>query len=170
MAVKGLIFIAPVVVVLFAFSRRRCWGEHFHKYPVKSIYFNHPSQGNSTNYYNYHSVSQRQGCASHKSTHRSVPPEASEVSTPSSIFIFLPSASFTGELSLLSTNHRHGSSKWANIPRTVLSEAFWTPNNYSFVAVRQILRTRFTKQTFAQLKTGFSQLVHVDGEPDLCTL
>ena len=41
---------------------------------------------------------------------------------------------------------------------------------FIFFQIPRILRTRFTKQTFAQLKTGFSQLVHVDGEPDLCTL
>ena len=37
---------------------------------VKSIYFNHPSQGNSTNYYLCHSGSPRQGCAFHKSTNK----------------------------------------------------------------------------------------------------
>ena len=61
--------------------------------------------------------SQRQGCASHKSTKRSIPSEACEVSTQSSIFSFI-SSSFTVELSLLSTNQRQCSPNWANIPRT----------------------------------------------------
>ena len=39
----------------------------------------------------------------------------SNVSTPSSVFIFISSSS-TGELSLLSTNQRQGSSNSANIP------------------------------------------------------
>ena len=43
----------------------------------KSIYFNHPSQGNSTNYYLILGP-RRQGCTSHKSTNKQIPSEASE--------------------------------------------------------------------------------------------
>ena len=39
--------------------------------------------------------------------------------------------------------------------QNMLSEAFWTPNNYSFVAVRRILRSMFAKQKFAQLTNSY---------------
>ena len=40
--------------------------------------------------------------------------------------------------------------------QNMLNGAFWTPNtNYGFVAGRRILRTRFTKQKFAQLRTNY---------------
>ena len=86
---------------------------------VKSIYFNHPSQDNSTNY-------NRQGCASYKSTNRSIPSEASEVSTPSSIFIVISSSS-TGELFA----HNQSEAMFAELgeySQKMLSEAFGTAN------------------------------------------
>ena len=43
----------------------------------KSIYFNHPSQGNSANYYLILGPPS-QGCASHKSTNKQIPSEASK--------------------------------------------------------------------------------------------
>ena len=58
----------------------------------------------------------RQVCASHKSTDRLIPSEASEVTTPSyTVYIYFSS---TRELSLLSVSQRQGSPNWSNIPRT----------------------------------------------------
>ena len=59
----------------------------------------------------------RQVCASHKSTGRLIPSEASEVTTPSYTVIYIYFSS-TRELSLLSVGQRQGSPNWSNIPRT----------------------------------------------------
>ena len=63
---------------------------------VKSVYFNRPSQGNSTNYY-FILGPPRQGCASHKSTNKQIPSEASEEPSNNVVVIFISSSS-TGEL------------------------------------------------------------------------
>ena len=72
-----------------------------------------------------HSGSQKQSCAYHKSTNRSVPSEASEVSTASSIFIFISSSS-TGELSALSQSEARFA-KIGEYSQNMLREAFWSP-------------------------------------------
>ena len=120
---------------------------------LQTIYFNHPSRGNSTN---YQSGSQRQGCASHKSTNRSFPSEASEASTPSSIFIFY--FFFIHSRDLVALNQ--SAARFAELgeySQNMVSGVFWTPNVASpnFFQVRQIPRTRFAKQKFAQLKTNY---------------
>ena len=66
---------------------------------VKSIYLHHPSQGNSTTELLSHSGSPRQGCASHKSTNKQIPAEASEEPSDTVIhFYFYFFTSSTGEL------------------------------------------------------------------------
>ena len=67
---------------------------------VKSVYFNHPSQGNSTNY--YISLGPRDNAAPHTSQqiNKFPPKRVKRLAIPSSIF-FRPSSS-TGELSALS--------------------------------------------------------------------
>ena len=87
----------------------------------------------------YRSGFQRESCASHKPTNRSIPSEA-----PSSICIFL-SFSSTGEFSLLSTNQSQGSLNWVNIPRTRWVKLFGP--KHRFIAVQQIPQTRFAKQS-----------------------
>ena len=79
---------------------------------VKSVYFNHPSQGNSTNY-----------CLILDPRDKAAPPTSQQINkfpakrvknlaTPSSIFIFISSSSF------ISANQRQCSSNRANVPRT----------------------------------------------------
>ena len=103
-----------------------------------------------------HSGSPRKGCASHKSTifffffFFFIPPKrVKNLETPSSIFIFISSSS---KRELYSQPIR------GNVRRTGrahVERSFLDPE-YIFVAVRRILPTRFAKQTFAQLRTGYT--------------
>ena len=83
---------------------------------VKAIYFNHPSQGNSTNYYLILGPPS-QGCASHKSTNKQIPSEASEESSDTVIHFYFYFF-FILWRALFSANQRQCSSNRANVPRT----------------------------------------------------
>ena len=121
-------------------------------------------------------MSQRQGCASHKSTHfQKIPPkQVKYLATPSSIFIFISSSS-TGEL--CSQPVRGNVRRTGRMFPEHVERSFSDPE-YSFVAVGRILRTIFAKQKvrpiknqlyssntpnyvreqmFAQLRTGLSK-------------
>ena len=122
---------------------------------LKSIYFNHPSQDNSTNYYII--LGPR---ASHMSTNKQISSAASEVPSDAVIlfilfFIFISSSS-TGELSLsaLSQSVAIKVRGTGRIFPEHVERSFLDPE-YSFVAVRRILRTIFAKQKFAQLRTNY---------------
>ena len=65
--------------------------------PVKSIYFNHPSQGNSTNYYLILGLRDKAALSTSQQINKFPPKRVKKLVTPSSIFIFVFS-SFTGEL------------------------------------------------------------------------
>ena len=73
------------------------------------------------------------------------------LATPSSIFVFISSSS-TGELSALS--QRQWSSNRPFFPPEHGERSFWDLE-YSFVAVRRILRTIFAKQRLCQLRTNY---------------
>ena len=94
-----------------------------------------------------HSGSPRQGCASHKSTNKQIPSEASEepAATPSSIFIFI--FFFIHRRALLSANQRQCSLNRANVTFPEHVERSFLDPEYSFVAVRRILPTRFAKKS-----------------------
>ena len=64
---------------------------------VKSIYFNHPSQGNSTNYYLILGLRDKAAPSTSQQINKFPPKRVKNLATPSSIFIFVFS-SFTGEL------------------------------------------------------------------------
>ena len=64
---------------------------------VKSIYFNHPSQGNSTNYYLILGPRDKVAPPTSQQIHKFPPKRVKNLATPSSIFIFIFSSS-TGEL------------------------------------------------------------------------
>ena len=64
---------------------------------VKSIYFNHPSQGNSTNYYFILGLQDKVAPSTSQQINKFPPKRVKNLATPSSIFIFVFS-SFTGEL------------------------------------------------------------------------
>ena len=120
--------------------------QHDQKCRLKSIYFNHASQGNLTNYYLILGPP-RQGGASHKSTNKFPPKRVKNLVTPSSIFI---SSSSTGELCsqpIRGNVHRTGRMFPEHAERSFLDP------EYSFIAVRRILPTSFVKK-FAQLRTN----------------
>ena len=64
---------------------------------VKSIYFNHPSQGNSTNYYLILGPRDKAAPPTSQQINKFPPKRVKKLATPSSIFIFIFSSS-TGEL------------------------------------------------------------------------
>ena len=64
---------------------------------VKSIYFNHPSQGNSTNYYLILGTRDEAAPPTSQQINKFPPKRVKNPATPSSFFIFISSSS-TGEL------------------------------------------------------------------------
>ena len=116
---------------------------------VRSVYFNHLSQGNLTTISFWiprdkvaPPTSQQIGQFPRKQAkywHRSV------IHLYFCFFLIHRRA-------LISANQRQGSSNRAIVPRTV-ERSFLDPE-YSFVAVWRILPTRFAKQKFAQLRTN----------------
>ena len=64
---------------------------------VKSVYFNHPSQGNSTNYYLILGLRDKAAPPTSQQINKFPPKRVKNPATPSSVFIFISSSS-TGEL------------------------------------------------------------------------
>ena len=119
--------------------------------------FNHPSEGNATNYYLI--LGPRDKAAPPKSQQQHtqnlllflIPPKrVKNLATPSSIFIFISSSS-TGEL--CSRPIRDNVRRIGRMFPEHVERSFLDPE-YSFVAVRRILPARFAKQKFAQLRTS----------------
>ena len=108
---------------------------------VKSVYFNHPSQGNSTNYI----LGPRDKAAppTSQQINKFPPKRVKHLATPSSIFIFISSSS-TGELCSQPIR-----GNVYQIGRMFLEHVEWNflDPEYSFIAVRQILPTRFAKKS-----------------------
>ena len=73
---------------------RKC---RLHSSQVKSVYFNHPSQGNSTNYYLILGLRDKAAPSTSQQIKKNPPKRVKNLATPSSIFIIVFS-SFTGEL------------------------------------------------------------------------
>ena len=118
---------------------------------VKSIYFNHPSQGNSTNYQLI--LGPRDKAAPPTSQQIKIfhLKRVKNLATPSSIFIFICSPS-TGELCsqpIIGNVCRIGQMFPEHVERSFLDP------EYSFVTVGRILQTIFTKQKFALLRTNY---------------
>ena len=96
-----------------------------------------------------HFGSPRQGCASHKSANKKNPSEASE--EPSDTIIHFYFYFFLiHRRALLSANQRQCLLNRTDVPRKCWAKLL--DPEYSFVAVWQILPTRFAKQKFAQLR------------------
>ena len=85
---------------------------------VKSVYFNHPSQGNPTNYYLI--LGPRDKAA--LPTSQQIPSEASE--EPSDSIIHFLNYFFIHRKALLSANQRQCSLNRANVPRTCWVKLF----------------------------------------------
>ena len=125
---------------------RTCGRQHDRKCRLKSIYFNHPSQGNSTNYYLILGPRDKAAPPTSQQINKFSPKRVKNLATPSSICIFISSSS-SGQLCSQPIR--------GNVRRIgrMFSEAFLDPE-YSFVAVRRILPTRFAKEKFAHLRTN----------------
>ena len=112
----------------------------------------------------------RQGCASHMSTNKNIPSEASEEPSDTVIHFYFYFF-FIHKRALLSASQRQCSS--VECSKNMLSEAFWTPNiassqfdEYSQLGSRRNVRpvknqlgspstsNLVREQTFAQLRTG----------------
>ena len=83
-------------------SARTCGRQHDRKCRLKSshvnsIYFNHPSQGNSTNYYLILGLRDKAASSTIQQINKFPPKRVKNLVTPSSMFVFVFS-SFTGEL------------------------------------------------------------------------
>ena len=134
---------------LAADAQQTAWSKMQAK--VKSVYFNHPSQGNSINYCLILGPRDKAAPPTSQQIKKVPPKRAKNVATPSSIFIFISSSS-TGELCsqpIRGNVHRIGRMFPEHVERRFLDP------EYSFVAVRRILRTIFAKQKFAQLRTNY---------------
>ena len=121
---------------------------------VKPIYFNHPSQGNSTNYYLILGLRDKAAPPTSQQINKFPPKRVKNLATPSSSFIFISSSS-TGELCsqpIRGNDRRIGRMFPEHVERSFLDP------EYSFVAVRRILRTIFAKQKFAQLRTNYTRI------------
>ena len=129
-------------------SARTCGRQHDRKCrlkssQVKSIYFHHPSQGNSTNYYLILGPRDKAAPPTSQQINKFPPKQVKNLATPSSIFIFISSSS-TGELcsqSISGNVRRIGRMFPEHVERSFLDP------EYSFVTVQRILPTRFAKKS-----------------------
>ena len=129
-----------------------CSTQHDRKCRLKSIYFNHPSQGNSTNYYLILGPRDKAAPPTSQKKKKKIPPKrVKNLATPSSIFIF---SSSTGELCSQPIRGNVCRTGWM-FPEYV-EWSFLDPK-YSFVTVWWIPPTRSAKQKFAQLRTRFAE-------------
>ena len=84
---------------------------------VKSIYRNHPSQGNSINYYIILGIRDKAAPPTSQQIGRFPPKRVKYQHRHPFVFFFLAHPQESTQ-SLISTNQRQGSSNWANVPRT----------------------------------------------------
>ena len=117
---------------------------------IKSVYFNHPSQGNSTNYYLILGLRDKTAPPTSQQINKFPPKRLKNPATLSSIFIFISSSS-TGQL--CSQPIRGNVRRIGRMFPEHVERSFLDPE-YSFVAVRRMIPTRFAKQKFAQLRTS----------------
>ena len=114
-------------------SARTCSRQHDQKCrlkssQVKSIYFNHPSQGNSTNYYLFLGLRDKAAPPTSQQIKKN-PSEASEEPSDTVIHFYFCFFFIHGR-ALLSANQRQWSSNRVNVPRTCWAKLFGP--EYSF--------------------------------------
>ena len=105
---------------LAADAQQTAWSRMSAK--VKSVYFHHPSQGNSTNYYLILGLPDKAAPPTSQQINNFPPKRVKNLSTPSSIFIFL--FFFIHRRALLSANQRQWLLNRANVPRTFWAKLF----------------------------------------------
>ena len=114
------------------------------------IIFYHPSQGNSTNYYNILGLRDEAAPPISPQIGHFPPKRVKYRHRHPFFFFFLP---LQQESSLCSQPIR-GKVRLTGLIFPVHVERSFLDSKHSFVAVRRIPRTRFPKQKFSQLRTG----------------
>ena len=137
---------------------------------VKSIYFHHPSQGNSTNYYLILGIRDKAAPPTSHQINKFPPKRVKNLATPSSIFIFTFSSS-TGELCsqpIRGNDRRIGQMFPEHVERSFLDPEY-SFNEYFQLGLRKKVRpiknhlaspntsNYVREETFAQLRTGLSK-------------
>ena len=133
-------------------SAQTCSRQHDWKCRLKSIYFNHPSQGDSTNYYLILGPWDKAAPPTCQQINKLPLKRVKNLVTPSSILIFISSSS-TGELCSQSQPIRGNVCRIGQMFPEHVMQSFLDPE-YSFITVQRILPTRFAKQKFTQLRTS----------------
>ena len=121
---------------------------------VKSIYFNHPSEGNSTNYYIMLGPRDKAAPPTSQQIGQFSPTRVKYRHGHPFFFFFLPHPQ---ESSLCSQPIRGNVRRTGRIFPEHVERSFLDPE-HSFVAVRRITGTRFVKQKFLQLSTNYAGL------------
>ena len=123
------------------FKTRRMWAK------VKTIYFHHPSQGTSTNYYLILGLRDKAAPPTSQQINKFPPKRVKNLATPSSIFIFMFSSS-TGELCpqpIRGNDRRIGRMFPEHVERSFLDP------EYSFAEYFQLgSRRKFRPTSFAE--------------------
>ena len=122
---------------------------------VKSIYFNHPSQGNSSNYYVILGPRDKAVPPTSQQIKQFPPKRLKYLAPPSSIFIFISSSS----IQELCFQPVRGNVRQTGRMFPEHGERSFSDPEYTFVAVRRILRTIFSKQKFTQLRTNYMRRI-----------
>ena len=132
---------------LAAEAQQTAWSKMQAK--VKSVYFNHPSQGNSANYYIILGPRNKAAPSTSQQISKFPLKQVKNLAIPSSFFSLfsffihrraLRSHPIRGKVRRIFPEH---------------AERSFLDREYSFVAVRRITRTIFAKQKFAQLRTSY---------------
>ena len=108
---------------LAADAQQTAWSKMLAK--VKSIYFNHPSQGNSTNYYLIPGLRNKAAPPTSQQINKFPPKRVKNLAIPSSVCIFISSSS-TGEL--CSQPIRGNVRRIGRMFSEHVERSFWTPN------------------------------------------
>ena len=116
---------------------------------VKSIYFNHPSQGNSTNYYLILGLRDKAAPSTSQQINKFPPKRVKNLATPSSIFLFFSTS--TGELCsqpIRGNDRRIGRMFPEHVERSCLDP------EYTFDEYFQLEPTSFTEYFQLGSRTG----------------
>ena len=138
---------------------------------VKSVYFNHPSQGNSTNYSLILGLRDKAAPSTSQQINKFHPKRVKNLATPSCIFIFISSSS-TAELCsqpVRGNVHRIGRMFPEHVERSFLdpeysfAEYFQLGSRRKVGPIKNQLASPNTsnwvrEETFTQLRTGLTQL------------
>jgi len=133
--------------------------QHDPKCRLKSsqLYFNHPSQSNSTNYYIILAPRDNKTAPPTSQQINKFPPKRVKyLAIPSSIF---SSSFFIHRRALCSQPVRGKVRQIGRIFPEHVERSFLNPE-YIFVAVRRISPTIFAKQKFAKLRTSYIRRIH----------